>query len=246
MGFNDYFSGHARAYAAARPDYPDSLFAFLAGQCRNRRLAWDCATGNGQAAHSLGSRFEQVLATDASTDQLAAARTKPGIFYCAALAEAAPLADQSVDLVTVAQALHWFAIDSFFGECDRVLVRGGVLAVWSYDLCRVDSGVDAATRRLYDELLSEFWPPQRRLVEARYQDVDFPFRRQSAPDFCLRRDWQREQFIAYLQSWSATQRYLRTQGQDPVALIAAELAAAWPDAVKKAVEWPLTLIVCRK
>ena len=246
MGFHDYFSGHARAYADARPDYPDSLFEFLAEQCQYRRMAWDCATGNGQAASSLGARFQQVLATDAGLDQLAAGRGKPAILYCAALAEAVPLPALSVDLITVAQALHWFDLDRFFAECDRVLVSAGVLAVWSYDLCQVDQGVDRVTGHLYGELLDDFWPPQRRLVEDRYRSVNFPFSRQAAPDFYLRRSWRREHFLAYLRSWSATQRYLRARGTDPLALIAAELAAVWPDEVEKTVEWPLALFVCRK
>lgn len=246
MVCKDYFSNHALTYAKARPGYPDALFQWLAGQCRHQRLTWDCATGNGQAAHSLAGYFRQVFASDASVDQLAVAQAHERIAYCAAAAESVPLPAASVDLVTVAQALHWFDIDRFFRECERVLVSGGLLAVWSYDLCEVDGPVDTATRYLYKDLLGDYWPPERSLVEQHYQGIAFPFTALETPGFRMRSYWQREQFVAYLQSWSASQRYLRDRQTDPVTRIAADLVAAWPDRVEKAVEWPLTLIVCRK
>ena len=246
MACKDYFSNHAQIYAKARPGYPDALFQWLAGQCRQQRLTWDCATGNGQAARSLTGYFQQVFASDASVQQLAAAQAHERIGYCVAAAESVPLPAESVDLITVAQALHWFDIDRFFEECERVLASNGLLAVWSYDLCAVDESVDAATRYLYTDLLGDYWPAERSLVEQHYRGQAFPFTALETPRFRMRSYWQREQYAAYLQSWSASQRYLRDQRTDPVARIAADLGAAWPDGVEKAVEWPLTLIVCRK
>jgi len=246
MTFNDYFSGHARAYASSRPGYPDPLFEFLADSCPQHRLALDCATGNGQAARGLTGYFDRVLASDASIDQVAAAEANTSVAYCVAEAESVPLPACSADLITVAQALHWFDIDRFFAECDRVLADAGVLAVWSYGLCQVDAAVDAAAMRLYQDVLADYWPPERQLVETRYQDIRFPYTRLATPVFTLRLMWQREQFVAYLDSWSASQRYRRERQQNPLALIGDELAKAWHAGVEKAVEWPLTLTVCRK
>lgn len=246
MTFKDYFSGHAQAYANARPGYPDALFKCLSGLCPQHRLAWDCATGNAQAAHSLAGYFANVLASDASADQLAAAKPADRINLCVASAESVPLVANSTDLVTVAQALHWFDIDRFFSECDRVLSSAGVLAVWSYDFCQVDAAVDALTMHLYSDVLGDYWPVERRLVETRYRGIKFPFSRLDVPQFRMRLGWRRAQFEAYLYSWSAAQRYRRERQADPVALIQPELAAAWPDGVEKKVEWPLTVIVCCK
>ena len=106
--FKDYFSGHSNSYAEYRPTYPNSLFSFLADCCVQHRCAWDCATGNGQAALALSSLFEKVIASDASEAQIQAAESNPKIKYVVSPAEASGLDDKSIDLITVAQALRWF------------------------------------------------------------------------------------------------------------------------------------------
>ena len=57
MSFKDRFSGHAAEYALYRPHYPKELFQYLASLAPNRDAAWDCATGNGQAAEMLAEYF---------------------------------------------------------------------------------------------------------------------------------------------------------------------------------------------
>ncbi len=151
--FKDHFSSHSGSYAEFRPTYPDALFSFLADCCSGHRLAWDCATGNGQAAHALTPFFEKVIASDASEAQINAAALHSKIEYRVARAEASGLDDDTVDLITVAQAMHWFDIPAFLDEAQRVLASGGVLAIWSYERCQVNADCDAVIHELYARIV---------------------------------------------------------------------------------------------
>lgn len=241
--FKDHFSAHAGRYALARPRYPEELFQFLAGLLPEKHLAWDCATGNGQAAVSLARFFSGVVATDASATQIGEAVATNGIDYRVAPAERSGLLPGSVDLVTVAQALHWFDIEQFFDEVRRVLKPGGVLAVWSYGTCRIDPECDSLVHGLYADL-DDYWPPERAMVESGYRDIDLPGAAVECPAFSMTASWSAADMLAYLGTWSATQRYVRAHGSDPVAALAQELAAAWGDG-RRTVRWPLNLKVAR-
>lgn len=229
MTFKDHFSGHAGAYHEARPTYPDALFDWLAAQVPARDLAWDAGCGNGQASVALAARFARVHASDPSAPQIANAPARANIDYRVEAAETCTLADASADLVTVAQALHWFEHARFYAEVKRVLKPGGVIAAWCYADCAVTPAVDALKNRLYVDLTGPYWPPERQHIEAGYRTLPFPFARIAAPAFAMRVDWTLAQFLAYLRSWSATQRYLKANGVDPVALVEADLAQAWGD-----------------
>ncbi len=245
MRFADHFSGHASAYAAARPTYPDALFAWLAAQCASRDAAWDAGCGNGQASAALAAHFDRVVATDPSAAQIAAAAPHPRVDYRVEPAESPSLDDASVDLVLVAQALHWFDQDRFHASVARVLKPGGVFAAVSYGLSEVDAAVDAVYRRLYDGL-DPWWPPERRHVENGYRELPFPYAPIETPAFAMRLDWTLPQYLAYLRSWSATQRCLADTGRDAVAECADALASAWGDpAQAREVRFPLTLRVGR-
>lgn len=246
MAFKDHFSGHAQAYAQSRPGYPQALISYLADLCPRHRLAWDCATGNGQAAGQLAQYFDRVLASDGSAEQIAASAPMERVDYRVWQAEAPELEPGTVDLVSVAQALHWFDHARFFAACEQSLVSNGILAVWSYGLCQVSGPVDELVDRFYGVTLDSYWPPERRLVEQRYATIEFPFSRLDVPDFAMQLNWTAQQFLDYLRSWSATQRYLHDTGVDPVAEIADTVIQAWGDDLEKTVYWPLTLIVCRK
>lgn len=247
MTFKDHFSTQSTIYRAARPRYAAALFDWLAAQAPGRALAWDAGCGTGQASVGLARVFDQVVATDPSAAQIAEAEAAPNIDYRVEAAEACSLADASVDLVTVAQALHWFALDAFHGQVRRVLRPGGVIAEWSYADCTVTPAVDAVTRFLYVELLDAYWPPERRLVESGYAELAFPFARIAAPQFGLEARWDLAGFLAYLRSWSATQRYLRAQDSDPVTDLEAEFGAAWGDAATvRPVRWGLVLRAGRR
>lgn len=246
MQFKDHFSRHAANYAAARPHYPAELFAFLAAQCQERCLAWDCATGNGQAAVALAEHFERVVATDASQAQLDAATRHSGVEYSRYAAEEIPLAPSSTDLVAVAQALHWFDIDKFFDNAATVLKPGGILAVWSYGLTTISPQIDRIVQFLYKDILGDYWPEERRLVEAGYGAVVFPFAPIDAPAMLMRCEWSLQQLQGYLLSWSASRRFIDAEQSDPLEMVRAELAHAWGDAQVQSVQWPLQLHVRRK
>ena len=242
MKFKDHFSAHASIYREARPNYPAALYDFLSHEAPSTERAWDAGCGNGQASIDLAARFSEVVATDPSAEQIANASARANISYRVEPAEQSSLAAGSVDLVCVAQALHWFDITRFHAEVRRVLKPGGVVAFWTYADCRVDTRVDAQKNRLYNELTGPYWPPERALVETGYASLPFPFARIATPAFELCMHWTADQFLTYLRSWSGTQRYIRALEHDPVALIENDLRAAWgqSDRVRE-VRWDLHL-----
>ena len=243
QGFKDHFSAQAAGYARHRPRYPGELFSYLAG-LSGRRLAWDCATGNGQAAVALAGHFDRVIATDASRAQIESAEAHPGVSYRVATAEDSGLREDSVDLITVGQALHWFDTERFFIEATRVLARGGLLAAWCYELCHVSPDCDAVVGRLYTDIVGPFWLPERRLIEERYAGIEFPGTALVPPAFAMNTRWSVDDMLGYLRTWSACQRYRREHGNDPVRLIEDELRSAW-GATRHTVRWPLTVRVTR-
>lgn len=246
MVFRDHFSGHAADYAAARPTYPDELFAYLAGLAGGNELAWDCATGNGQAARGLAPRFARVVATDASDQQIAQCEPRDGVEFRVEPAGKTGLGDDSVDLVTVAQALHWFDLDEFYAEVRRVTRAGAVLAVWCYDLMRVEPAIDAIVDRLYYEIVWDDWPPERAIVDAGYRTLPFPFEELDPPPFEMRHSWDLPSLRGYLETWSSVQRYRARVGRDPLPEIDAELREAWGDSsIRREARWQLFLRVGR-
>jgi SAM-dependent methyltransferase len=245
--FKDHFSQHAAGYAEARPDYPPALLAWLAAQCAQTGCAWDVGCGNGQAARGLAAHFTRVIATDPSAEQIAQAPADPRIEYRVEAAEQPSLAEHSVDLVCVAQALHWFEQTAFHAAVQRVLRPGGVFAAWSYGLCRVSPAVDTVFMQLYDGVLGQYWPAERRHVESGYRELPFPYAELQPPAFTLRQHWTLAQYLDYLRSWSATQRCIRAEGSDPVSALGAAFAAAWGgEQTVREVQWALALRVGRK
>ena len=243
MTFKDHFSKQAADYAKFRPRYPSELFALLGTVAPNRTLAWDCATGNGQAARELAQVFDRVIATDASEKQIANAQPHARVEYRVESAENSALQSGTVDLIVVAQALHWLDLHLFYAEARRVLKPSGVLAASAYNLLNSEAAIDEVVNRYYYQVVGPFWPPERELIE-KFDKLPFPFPEIRTPSFEMIAHWNLEHLVGYLRSWSATQRFIAATQRDPLEEIADELRNAWGDTKQtRRVIWPVTLRV---
>jgi SAM-dependent methyltransferase len=237
------FGGWANAYANFRPDYPAALFDWMAVNSPSRQCALDIGCGNGQASLPLTAHFTQVLACDSSHEQLQQVTERSGLHLCAADACYLPVKSHSIDLLTVAQALHWFAGPAFFTEVQRVLKSGGLFCAWCYGLMTISPAIDALVKELHSVLLKGYWPQGRASVDAGYSDIQCDFPRIRVPDFAIELDWTFAQLTGYLKTWSAVQRWQGEHGRDPLELIHDRLADAWGDTEQRQfVRWPLHFI----
>ena len=239
MSFKDHFSTQAAVYAKARPHYPPVLFAELAGLAPGRALAWDCGAGNGQASVGLARHFAQVIATEPSAAQRAEAVPHPQVVYLPGAELAPGMADHSVDLVTAAQAAHWFDRPKFYAEVRRVLRPGGVVTLWTYGLSVIDPVINAPILAFYDGEIGSFWQPERRHCETGYREFEFPFAEMPFPKAVMELHWTLTEFAAYLRSWSAVNHYSKAHGHDPVTALEAQLTPLWGNSPRR-VTWPLS------
>jgi SAM-dependent methyltransferase len=239
----DHFSKVAEQYATCRPGYPPELFSYLAELSAGHELAWDCAAGSGQATIPLAARFHRVLATDISESMLARVPRHPAIVLRVSRAEDSGLPPSSADLVTVAQALHWLDLDSFYAEVERVLRPGATIAVWSYaTLLLGEEALDSVLTHFYSEVVGPYWPAERRQVEAGYRSLPFPYNEVPVPEFAMEERWTLSQLLGYVGTWSATQRFRAKEGFDPVLQLVDKLSRAWGDRESsRTVRWPLSL-----
>ncbi len=238
--FEDHFSKHSRQYAQYRPQYPNEIYAYLASLAPGHSLAWDCGTGNGQAAIGLARYFDKVHATDASAEQISLAYAHEKVDYHVEPAEHVSRDTSSADLVTVAVAIHWFDFDKFYREVKRVLKPNGVLAAWTYSFSEISPEIDPLINRYYFEILAGYWPERIRYLEQRYETIPFPFEEIMPPSFVMEINWNLIQFAGFLDSWSATQRYKAQRGDHPLDRLWPDLRAAWGDETEpRLIRWPL-------
>ena len=248
MGSSDSSANHfgqvAGAYAAFRPHYPEALFEWLSSIAPGHQLAWDAGTGSGQAAIALARHFARVLATDFSAEQISNAAQHPRVEYRVAPAERSGLSAASVDLVTVAQALHWFDIPEFMAEANRVLVPSGVAAVWTYGVvCADHPTADRLLNDFYYHEIGPWWPANRKLVEEGYRNVPFPFTRIDAPGFEMKVQWNLPELTGYIGTWSSVSRFRKAKGEDPVSNLYQRLAESWGNPLeRREIRWPLSVL----
>lgn len=241
----DNFSGHSGAYSRFRPGYGPELISYLVSLAGQRKCAWDCGTGNGQLAVKLADYFEEVYATDLSENQIKNAEQKKNVRYKVENAESTGFSDDRFDLITVAQAIHWFDFAAFYAEVRRTLRKDGVLAVLGYALLRTDESTDKVIRKLYSGILGTYWDPERKYIDELYQTIPFPFREEKTPVFRNEYQWTLEQLCGYLETWSAVRHYIRRNDRNPVAMIYDELKESWEGRETKTVTFPIMLRVGR-
>lgn len=243
MSVSALFSIRSEDYAQFRPTYPDALFEWVTDHCSATRCALDIAAGTGQASRPLSERFEQVVACDASPDQLWGNADWTTLQRVAAFAEKLPLRDGIADLIVVAQALHWFATPAFFGEAKRVLAPDGLFCAWCYSLLRIEPEIDTLIDRLHGDVLSGYWPAGRASVDIGYHDIIPPFQTIKLPRFAIEAQWDLHQLVGYFHTWSAVKRWQRTHDRDPLDQLVPELSELWGDpGHQRQVRWPLHFI----
>lgn len=238
----DLFSVQAVDYARYRPSYPNSLLDTVLPFVTNRQVAWDCATGNGQAALLLADHFIRVIATDISEKQLALAKKNEKIDYIICAAEHTPIPANSVDLITVAQAYHWFNFSAFEAEVRRVGKPGSVIAIWAYNLPTTNNSfVNNILEQFYKDITGPYWDPERRYIDEGYTTVPFNYTVTLETQLSINCKWSAKDMAGYLGSWSAVQHFITDKKYHPFKLIADELNRHWkPDEIKP-VSFPLFL-----
>lgn len=241
MEFQDHFSRQAEMYLKARPTYPDDLFEYLASISPANEFCWDCATGNGQAAISLAKHFKKIIATDGSEKQIKNAIAINNIEYRIRTAEESGLENCSVDLITVATAAHWFNHDLFYAEVERVAKPKGVLAVWAYSEANISTDIDKMMEWFMYEFLYDYWPYGRWYVRNSYTTLPFPFSPIKTPEFVCRTNWNKQQWLNYIMSWSAYNNYVAKHNTDPIEVLLPKLNRLWNEGETKQITWPLHL-----
>lgn len=237
------FGEHAGSYASFRPDYPSALFDWLASQSPSQQRALDIGCGNGQASHALTNRFAQVFACDSSLRQLQEIHAPPVLHLFAADARRLPLQSSSLDLITVAQALHWFVDANFFAEARRALKPGGLFCAWCYGLMQINPALDAVVKELHSDLLGDYWPAGRASVDNGYRDIRTDFPQIRVPYFAIELHWSFEHLLGYLRTWSAVQRWQSEHNQDPLRILLPRLKQAWGNSDQRQfVRWPLHFV----
>ncbi|MEO5570816.1 MAG: class I SAM-dependent methyltransferase [Bacteroidia bacterium] len=243
----DHFSKVAELYSQFRPSYPKEVFNFLITLVTETKTAWDAGTGNGQFASELANYFENVFATDMSQNQIRNAIIKKNIFYKVESAEQTSFPDNKFDLITVAQAIHWFDFSKFYNEVSRILKHDGIVAVIGYGLCKIEEPVDKILDHLYSTVLDGYWDKERRYIDEHYQTIPFPFDELKSPAFNSEYHWGLDQLLGFLNSWSAVQHYKdRNQNENPIDKITGDLKNCWNENEKKKISFPVFLRVGKK
>jgi SAM-dependent methyltransferase len=237
----DNFSRQSDLYAQYRPGYPTELFDHILRFVKEKELAWDCGTGNGQSALHLSGHFKKIFATDISQKQLDHVLEKENIVYALEPAEKTSLADKTVDLITVAQAIHWFTFEDFYKEVKRVAKPGAVIAVWTYSLLRITDEIDRILHEYHFNTLGNYWDPERKHVDDGYANIPFPFTETATPEFRIELNWSLADLEGYLNTWSALQKFIAENSYNPVKDVIKRVSEHWGGREKREIFFPVHL-----
>jgi len=241
--FKDNFSKQSDIYVKYRPLYPKELYSYLSSLTPQHGIAWDCGTGNEQAAIGLTEFYDQITATDPSEQQIGNALKNKKIKYSVEKAENSSLQTNSIDVITIANALHWFDFKTFYQEVKRVLKANGIIAAWAYGNPEISPEIDLIVNHFHDFILKGYWLAENRLVENEYKTIPFPFEEINSPTFYYKKHMTLNELIGLLNTWSATQRFIDTNGFNPTKQLNHELTRIWNDDSKKMFSWKLILKV---
>jgi ubiquinone/menaquinone biosynthesis C-methylase UbiE len=235
----DNFSKQSNQYAQFRPGYPQQLYDFVLPLVPEKKAAWDCGTGNGQVALKLSRYFDKVYATDLSAVQISNAIKRKNIFYAVEMAEKTLFDQNTFDLITVAQAIHWFNFEKFYAEANRTLKPGGIIAIIGYGIFRINEEINSMIDKFYVETTGPYWDAERKYVDGNYKTIPFPFKEIETPGFEMSYNWQFGQVIGFLNTWSAVQHYIRKNNENPVDKFSVDLRKAWGKVLKRKVTFPI-------
>jgi SAM-dependent methyltransferase len=155
------------------------------------------------------------------------AKQANNIFYSCTPAEKTDFPNNYFDLVTVAQAVHWFDFSAFYKEVKRVLKPGGIICVTGYGLIRANRATNNIIDHFYEEIVGPYWDPERKYLEESYTTLPFPFKEIKAPAFVMKKTWTLEHLIGYLRTWSAVNHFQKENNYDPVNSIAGSLKESY-------------------
>lgn len=249
-------SEHSRLYQKYRPTYPPSLYQFFADVCRTGtgtlESAVDVGCGTGLSTRPLCEYFHHVTGIDISETQInmaRAAHAQSNLSFVVSEAERLTvMPDDSTDLVTVAQAIHWINQEPFYRELDRILKPGGSLIVYGYGNCVLDNDKgNQVIDKFYRQDLLGFWDSRRRHIDNLCQEICLPFpgwTRNS--DFVIQYRWTAAEVVGYLSTWSAWQSYLKQNPESDLLMgIQQQLEEIYQDQ-KVTITWPVFLLLGRK
>ncbi|MEX0291438.1 MAG: class I SAM-dependent methyltransferase [Flavobacteriaceae bacterium] len=243
----DNFSRQAETYKRFRPTYPPELYKEILQYVKERKTCWDCATGNGQVAQELSKYFSKVYATDLSQKQLDQAEQQRNIVFKKERSERTGFKDDQFDLITVAQAIHWFDMETFNKEVRRVSKPGGIIAVWGYGLLRPGEKIDTLLREFYSEIVGPYWNKERKHLDNKYESILFdfdPINEDKERNILV--NWTLNAFEGYLNSWSSVQHYIQhNKGENPVIPFIEKIKPLWGNKAKRPLKFPLYLKVGR-
>lgn len=244
--FKDHFSKQSDIYAKYRPQYPVDLYSFLSSLTKEHQLAWDCGTGNGQAAVGLAEFYNEVIATDPSEQQIKNAFPHHKVKYIIEKAENNSLETNTVDLLTIANALHWFNFDVFYKEANRVLKPGGIIAAWAVGIPFISADIDELLNHYHYKTLDNYWLPENRIVEKEYTTIPFPFQLIDAPEFFIEKKMNLDDVIGFLNTWSATQRFINGNKFNPTDKLRNDMLPFWKNIEEeKTIRWKIILKIGR-